>query len=51
MAELHFPDDEPTTIPVSTFDFDFEMYGLSKLEYKDLMYEEMQLYHSEKAVK
>ena len=30
LAELHFPDDEPTTIPVSTFDFDFEMYGLSK---------------------
>ncbi len=28
LAELHFPDDEPTTVPVSYFDFDFEIYDL-----------------------
>ena len=50
MAEYHFPDDEPTTIPVSQFDFDFEKYMLKKSEYRDLMYDEVQLYHSEEAV-
>lgn len=28
LAELHCPDDEPTTEPVSAFDFDFEIYDL-----------------------
>lgn len=28
LAELHCPEDEPTTVPVSAFDFDFEIYDL-----------------------
>ena len=46
---LHFPDDEPTTELVTPFDFDFEKYSLSKEDFKDLMYEEIMLYHSDEA--
>ena len=49
LKALHFPDDEPTTQPVSAFDFDFEKYSLSKDDFKDLIYEEIQLYHSDEA--
>ena len=49
MADLHYPPDEPTTTPVSAFDFDFELYDLSTEETKKLLYEEIQLYHSAKA--
>lgn len=49
LKQLHFPDDEPTTEPVSAFDFDFEKYSLSKEDFKDLMYEEILLYHSDEA--
>ena len=49
MKQLHFPDDEPTTEPVSAFDFDFEKYSLSKEDFKDLMYDEIMLYHSHEA--
>jgi len=49
LKQLHFPDDEPTTEPVSPFDFDFEKYSLSKEDFKDLMYEEIMLYHSDEA--
>ena len=28
LAELHCPEDEPITEPVSAFDFDFEIYDL-----------------------
>ncbi len=34
MADLHYPPDEPTTKPVSPFDFDFELYDLSTDETK-----------------
>lgn len=51
MSQLHFPDDEPTTQNVSAFDFDFEIYSLKKEDYKDLIYEEIMLYHDEAAVK
>lgn len=47
---MHFPDDEPTTDSVSPFDFDFELYSLSKEDYKDLIYEEIMLYHDESLV-
>lgn len=47
LAELHCPDDEPTTQPVDAFDFDFEIYELKSNDYRDLMYEEIMLYHSE----
>jgi len=50
MAQLHFPDDEPVAEPVSPFDFDFEIYSLKKEDYKDLIYEEIMLYHSEEAI-
>ena len=49
LKQLHFPDDEPTTDMVSPFDFDFEKYSLSKEDFKDLMYEEIMLYHSDEA--
>jgi len=51
MSQLHFPDDEPTTEAVSAFDFDFEIYSLKKEDYKDLIYEEIMLYHDENSVK
>ena len=41
LKQLHFPDDEPTTTPVSAFDFDFEKYSLGKDDFKDLIYEEI----------
>ena len=47
MSQLHFPDDEPTTDPVSAFDFDFELYSLSKEDYKDLIFDEIMLFHNE----
>lgn len=49
LKQLHFPDDEPTCEPVSAFDFDFEKYSLSKEDFKDLMFDEIQLYHSDEA--
>lgn len=49
LKQLHFPDDEPETEPVSAFDFDFEKYSLSKEDFKDLMFEEIMLYHSDEA--
>ena len=50
MKNLHFVDDEPTGEPVSRFDFDFELYSLKTNEYKELIYEEIQLYHDESQV-
>jgi len=51
MANNHNEDDEPVEKePVSAFDFDFELYSLKTDEIKQLMYEEIQLYHSEEAV-
>jgi serine/threonine protein kinase len=51
MAQLHYPDDEPITKPVSAFDFDFEIYSLRKEDYKDLIFEEIMLYHDDKLMK
>lgn len=50
MKKLHVEDDEPSGTPVSRFDFDFELYSLKTHEYKELIYEEIQLYHDENAV-
>jgi serine/threonine protein kinase len=47
LSALHFPDDEPTTEPVCAFDFDFEIYDLDRDDYKELLYEEAMLYHSD----
>lgn len=49
--DLHCEEDEPTTQPVDTFDFDFEKYDLTIEETKFEIYEEIALYHSSKAQK
>lgn len=49
LAKLHAPEDEPSGQPVSDFDFDFELYSLKTQEYKQLIFEEIELYHSETA--
>ena len=50
MERLHFEDDEPTGTPVCDFDFDFELFSLKIPEYKELIFEEIKLYHSQEAV-
>lgn len=49
--DLHCEEDEPTTQPVDTFDFDFEKYDLTIEETKQEIYEEIALYHSSKSQK
>jgi serine/threonine protein kinase len=49
LAQLHYPDDEPTCEPVCAYDFDFEKFSLTKDDYKELIYEEIMLYHSDEA--
>jgi len=44
---LHAPDDEPTRDLVPSVEFDFEKYPLSLQQSKDLVYEEILLYHFE----
>jgi len=44
LSALHCPEDEPTTDPVSAYDFEFEIYDLKREDYKDLLYEEVMLY-------
>lgn len=51
MERLHFAEDEPTGEAVPDFDFDFELYSLKINEYKELIYEEIKLYHEDDAVK
>jgi hypothetical protein len=51
LENLHVPEDEPTTEQLSAFDFDYEIYDLKKEEYKDLIYEEILLYHSEEMLR
>lgn len=51
LQDLHYPPDEPTAKPVSPFDFDFEKYDLSISQTRQLIYEEIMLYHSKKAQK
>ena len=50
MERLHFEDDEPIGQPVCDFDFDFELFSLKIPEYKELIFEEIKLYHSQEAV-
>ena len=47
---MHFEEDEPTGEPVSEFDFDFELFSLRIPEFKELMFEEIKLYHGQDAV-
>ena len=50
MKNLHYEPDEPSGVPVSRFDFDFELYSLKTAEYKELIYEEIIIYHDEPSV-
>ena len=50
MSKYHDPEDEPTGEPVSAFDFDYELFSLRTQEYKELLFEEIKLYHNEEAV-
>lgn len=50
LANLHCEEDEPESEPLSAFDFDFEIYDIKKEDYKNLIYEEIMLYHSEEAL-
>ena len=45
LEEFRNADDEPTTEPVSMFDFAFEREVLTMRELKDMIYEEILLYH------
>jgi len=47
LKDLHYPEDEPVRDPVPTIEFDFEKYNLSLQQLKDLVYEEILLYHFE----
>ena len=51
LSALHCPEDEPTTEPVSAFDFEFEIYDLKREDYKDLLYEEVMLYQSDERIR
>ena len=50
MSRLHFEEDEPTGTPVCEFDFDFELYSLRIPEFKELIFEEIKLYHGQEGV-
>ena len=50
LRSLHCVDDEPKGKPVSAFDFDFELYSLKIPEYRELIYQELLLYHEEASV-
>ena len=45
LADFHDPDDEPVRAPVNPVEFEFEYVTLNKEQIKDLIYEEILLYH------
>jgi len=45
LVALHYPEDEPVREPVSLFDFEFERQLLTMRDTKDLIYNEILLYH------
>ena len=47
MSRLHMEEDETTGDPVSNYDFDFELFSLKIPEFKELLFEEIKIYHSE----
>ena len=47
LAEFHDPEDEPETEKLDPYDFDFEYYELTTDQLKDLLYDEIMLYHDE----
>jgi len=48
LQEFHDPEDEPVTDKLDSYDFDFEYYELTTEQLKDLLYDEIMLYHDEK---
>ncbi|CAD8075158.1 unnamed protein product [Paramecium sonneborni] len=42
---LHSEEDEPISFPVNPLEFEFEKYELTKEQLKDMLYEEILLYH------
>ena len=50
MAKYHDPNDEPIGEAVSAYDFDYELFSLRTSEYKELLFNEIKLYHSEEEV-
>lgn len=49
--DLHTPEDEPISEPVSYFDFEFEQYTLDKKILRELILDEIILYHNPDAAK
>lgn len=45
LAELYCPEDEPTSEPMSEFEFEFERLDLNKEQIKDCIYEEILMHH------
>lgn len=45
LKELHCPDDEPVAKNVATMEFEFEKYNMNLQQLKDMIYEEVLLYH------
>lgn len=45
LKDLHYPDDEPSRDPVPSIEFEFEKSNLSLEQLKDILYEEILLYH------
>ena len=47
LRELHDPEDEPVSDLLDSYDFDFDLYDLTAEQLKDLLYDEIMLYHDE----
>lgn len=45
LEELYCPEDEPTRDPINPVEFEFESVDLNKEQFKDMIYEEILLYH------
>lgn len=51
LADFHLPEDEPITVPVNAVDFEFDEHNLNKHQLKDLIYEEILVYHYPEVLK
>ena len=51
LKDLHDPEDEPKGNELCSLDFEFEKYDLTLAQYKDLLYEEILMYHFPEFVK
>jgi serine/threonine protein kinase len=46
LKEYYFPEDEPVREPVPCMEFEFDRHDLSREQLKDILYEEILLYHN-----